>query len=363
MARTACLLAAIVAVACSNVSSSKSSSSSAASPTVVSSPRGSIPAPSSPGVAAYPECYDAGLCPPISGSTSEYDPIRTEIVAFGGWPHTSTPSSDATWRFKNASWTRLHPTHVPPARALAALAFDPALEVVVMYGARDVPASSAEATFGTISMSADTWTWDGSDWSQQHPAHHPVLFYPSATYDYARNQIVLVGLVGSSLTSMETWTYDGSDWTHQAQADGKPAPSRIYERLSFDGASKTVVTFGGYSIALVPDGSLNAVWEWDGRTWTQTPAVSPFTPPLFVGFAPEFEQRSMLACDASSAFSSWRWDGSRFTQLHPLHQPEQCAAMSPDFRRHRLLLYEQLWPEAQLQFWSWSGYDWSRTSI
>ncbi len=312
-------------------------------------------------IEANGQCREAGLCPPIGCFASEFDPIHSEIVLFGGCLPTQ-PRSDATWRDKDATWTRLHPTHVPPARSFEAMAFDPALGVVVMYGGRDVPQSAAEATgFGTITYSGDTWTWDGSDWSQQHPAHHPVLFQPSATYDYARRQIVLVG--STPTLTLETWTYDGFDWTHWAQADGKPAPSRIYSRLSFDAASKTVVTFGGYN----PRASdLTAVWEWDGRTWTQTPAASPFALSAFAGFAPEFDQGSMLICSDSPAATTWRWDGSRFTQLHPLHQPGLCAGLSPDISRHRVLLYGwtlsdgQFW---QFEVWSWSGYDWSRTSI
>jgi hypothetical protein len=361
MARTACLLAAIVAVACSNVPGSTSPSSIAASPNVASSPRAPIPVPSPMSLEANDQCREAGLCPPIGCFASEFDPIHSEIVLFGGCLPTQS-RSDATWRFKDATWTRLHPSHVPAARSFPAMVFDPALGVVVMYGGRDVPQSAADATgFGTIAIATDTWTWNGSDWSPQHPAHHPVLFFPSAIYDYARKQIVLVG--STPTFTSETWIYDGFDWTHQAQADGKPAPSRMYERLSFDAASKTVVTFGGYS----PNGSdLTAVWEWDGRAWTQTPASEPFPLSAFAGFAPEFDQRSMLVCSDSPSASTWRWDGSRFTQLHPLHQPGLCTAMSPDIPRHRLLVYGWMLLEGQFwQFeaWSWSGDDWTRTII
>ena len=364
MARTACLLAAIVAVACSSVSSNTSSPSVAASPSVVNPPRGSTPATSPMSVEANDDCREAGYCPPIGCFASEFDPLRSEIVVFGGCLPTR-PMSDATWRFKDATWTRLHPSHVPAARSFAAMVFDPAHGVVVMYGGRDVPQSEADATgFGTITYSGDTWTWDGSDWSQQHPAHHPLLFQPSATYDYARKQIVLVG--STPTFSTQTWTYDGFDWTHQAQADGKPAPSRMDNRLSFDAASKTVVTFGGYNGDRSNLAALTAVWEWDGRTWSQTPATAPFAISVFPGIAPEFDQGSMLICSDSPPASTWRWDGSGFTQLRPMHQPGLCARLSPDIPSHRVLLYGWSFSEVrfwQFEVWSWSGADWSRTSI
>jgi hypothetical protein len=315
-------------------------------------------------IEANSECRQAGQCPPISCFSSEFDPIRSEFILFGGCLP-SQPSSNATWIFKGALWTRLYPSHVPASRGSAAMVFDPALGVVVMYGGRDVPPLEAEATgFGTISYSGDTWTWDGSDWSQQHPAHHPILFQPSATYDYARQQIVLVGSTPSF--SAETWTYDGFDWTHQTQADGKPAPSRMYMPLSFDPASKTVVTFGGYMPSGSDQTALTAVWEWDGRTWTQTAATTPFTAGPFDALAPEFDQGAMLICDDSSPPATWRWDGTKFTSLQPMHEPDACGGLSPDTANHRVLLYG--WSAGgmlapQFEVWSWSANDWSQTTI
>jgi hypothetical protein len=364
MARAWWLLAAIALVACGNASSGTVASSPVGSPIVASYPRVSMPATSPMTVASNVQCREAGLCPPISCFASEFDPIHSEIVLFGGCLP-SQPSSDATWRYKDATWTRLHPAHVPPARGFEAMAFDAVLGVVVMYGGRDVPPSAAEATgFGTITYSGDTWTWDGSDWSQQHPAHHPVLFQPSATYDYARQQIVLVGSTPSFST--ETWTYDGIDWTHQTQADGKPTPSRIYIPLSFDPASKTVVTFGGYIPSSSAQTALTAVWEWDGRTWSQTPATTPFTAGPSDGFAPEFDQGSMLVCDDASPLAIWRWDGTKFTLLQPVHAPDSCGGLSADIANHRVLLYgwtAQGTQVPQFEVWSWSGDDWSQTSI
>ena len=137
-----------------------------------------------------------------------FDPVRDEIVTFGGWRHTG-PITDETWIFKGGRWAHLHPAHVPPARDTAVLVFDAALGRVVMYGGRDVPASATAGTggeVGGIRFAADTWTWSGSDWTEQHPAHRPVLFVPDGTYDYVRNQLLLLGFDGQ----METWTYDGT---------------------------------------------------------------------------------------------------------------------------------------------------------
>jgi hypothetical protein len=285
-----------------------------------------------------------------------FDPIRNEIVTFGGVYHTGA-FADATWKFKDGRWAQLQPTHVPPARDAAVLVFDAALGVIVMYGGRDVPPSAAVGgggEVGSIPFSADTWTWDGFDWTERHPAHRPVLFVPDGTFDYVRNQIVLLGFGAGA---METWTYDGTDWTQHPTAAGKPDPARRQCWLSFDAASKTVVTFGGHN-----DGGADttAVWEWGGQTWTRTAANSP--PVRYFGpMAPESDRASMLIYNAVAPFSTWRWNGSTFEQLQPAHIPKLAVAwLNPDPTRHQLLLFGWTWPESQFQVWSWSGEDWAQ---
>jgi hypothetical protein len=60
-----------------------------------------------------------------------------------------------------------------------------------------------------------TWTWTGSNWSQQHPATPPPFqLFRSIAYDAARDRVVLFG--GKSPPNQptdETWTWDGVTWT------------------------------------------------------------------------------------------------------------------------------------------------------
>ncbi|MFI5284006.1 MAG: hypothetical protein ACHQ0J_12895 [Candidatus Dormibacterales bacterium] len=332
--------------------------SSVASPTRTAAPQPSQPS-TTPSVPAYFACEDARTCPPLADIAMAFDPVRDEIVTFGGSYH-SGPVTDETWRFRDGRWAQLHPAHVPPPRIDTVLVFDAAHGVVVMYGGSGVPASAAAGTggdVGGITFAADTWTWDGSDWTEQHPAHRPVPFIPDGTYDYARNQIVLLGFD----RQMETWTYDGTDWTHRTNADGKPDPPRRQVWLSFDSASQTVVTFGGHN-----DGGadVSAVWEWDGQTWGETAAKSP--PVQYFGpMAPELDRAGMLIYNPLLILptSTWRWNGTTFEQLQPGHAPALAVEwLQPDPPRHRLLLFGYS-PERQFQVWSWSGQDWTQITV
>lgn len=355
---------ALLVTACGYQQTSRSVAASA-SPSGIASLT-STPWPSqpitSPSSSAYFACANAGACPPASGIAAAFDPIREDIVTFGGldYPNGHIQVRDSTWTFKGGAWLQLHPAHIPPARDTAVLVFDAARKVVVMYGGRDVPSAAAAGTggdAGTITFAADTWTWDGSDWTQQHPAHHPVLFVPFATYDYARSEVVLLGF---RPTGMETWTFNGVDWMQHPAVQGRPDPPRVQGWLSFDAASKTVVTFGGFNQA---GADLTAVWVWDRQTWKPTPAAMPAVHHLGSIMAPDFDGGSMLLYDSDGAgagASTWRWDGRSFLELQASHQPQVPAlSLTADPPRHRLLLFGWTWPDRQFQVWSWSGGDWS----
>lgn len=315
---------------------------------------------------AYFACADAGACPPQAGLAAAFDPIREEIVTFGGWdyPDGQIQVRDSTWRFKGGEWLQLHPAHVPPPRDTAVLVFDPARSVVVMYGGRDVPASATAGTggdVGQITFAADTWTWDGSDWTEQHPAHHPVLFVPFGTYDYERNEVVLLGI---SSGGMDTWTFNGADWTQHAAAQGKLVPPRLQGWLSFDPVSKTVATFGGFS----QGADVTALWEWNGQQWTRTVAAGPAVHlRMASNMAPDLDEPAMLLYDSDGGgaqSSTWRWNGRAFQQVQPSHEPGLPAlGLAADPPRHRLLLFGRTWPGRQFQVWSWSGNDWRLVTV
>ena len=233
-----------------------------------------------------------------------------------------------------------------------------------MYGGRDVPPSATAGTGGDASkttFAADTWTWDGSDWTEQHPAHRPVLFVPSAAYDYGRSEVVLLG---AGPNAMETWTYNGVDWTAHPAAQGKPDPIRVQGRLSFDPTSKTIVTFGGLNQSAA---DLSVVWQWDGQTWSQTPVTGPPAHRAVSNMAPVLDRSIMLLYDSDGSGAqagTWLWDGRAFLQVQPSHQPAlpalACAADPP---RERVLLFGWTWPDMVFQVWSWSGGDWSLVVI
>jgi hypothetical protein len=148
--------------------------------------------------------------------------------------------------------------HAPAGVALQAMAYDAAEHDVVLFGGYD----------GECCLHGDTWTWDGTDWTQRSPAHAPSARYmPTMAYDTSKQRIVLFGGLDNQDFG-DTWTWDGTDWTLRSPAHSPAA--RHGHAMSADAAGG-VVLFGG---AVLGPTRLGDTWEWNGADWTQRPGGS-----------------------------------------------------------------------------------------
>ena len=77
----------------------------------------------------------------------------------------------------------------------------------------------------------DTWTWDGTNWTQVFPAHSPsARFEPSIAWSGGGSlgdRLVLFGGTASDGTPLgDTWTWDGTDWTQHFPTTSPAAAER-----------------------------------------------------------------------------------------------------------------------------------------
>lgn len=233
----------------------------------------------------------------------EPDPIGRGVLLFGG--DADSRLSD-TWIF-DGRWTRLSPARSPAARAGAASAFDKSREQVVVFGG-----------FGTDARDlADTWTWNGQNWSEVTPAF-PALS-PSArraaamAYDDERDEVVLFGGFNPGLAVFgDTWTWDGAAWELKTPLRSPPP---LYDAaMVYDEARGEVVMFGGLddSNDLVSD-----TWIWDGRTWTRRePRVAPRPRSgTMMAYDSHLEKVVLFSGLGSGAADVWMWDGNEWAEL------------------------------------------------
>jgi hypothetical protein len=168
-----------------------------------------------------------------SGRTSSaavYDPIRHNVVLFGG-QDSGDNFLNETWLWDGSNWSQAAPANRPPGRGDAAMAFDANTGQAVLFGGRN--------NFPFVYFS-DTWNWDGTNWSQAAPAAHPLAGFtiPSA-WDPDVGQVVLWG--PDSLDG--TWAWNGSNWLQLTPAT--TPGSRFSASLAFDANTGTLVLFGG----------------------------------------------------------------------------------------------------------------------
>jgi hypothetical protein len=138
--------------------------------------------------------------------------------------------ASATWEWNGSEWLLLSPPASPPVRFGGFMAFDGGHNNAVLFGGFDV---SPNREFN------DTWIWDGKTWAERFPAHIPTssltdngLPGPFAggvggsamAYDPERKVVVLVTTDGGRI---KTWTWDGTDWSQQQTSISPRAAAHV----------------------------------------------------------------------------------------------------------------------------------------
>src|SRR5438270_3657137 len=213
---------------------------------IASSPTATPTAFQSPSCHRVLTAKTIGAPSPRESAGMVYDATQKSVLLFGGDRATNRELLGDTWTWDGTRWTERHPSGSPSPRTRMAIAYDEAHQVVVLFGGTD--------RFLTVPGSAnrsDTWIWDGNLWTQRQPALAPSLAEAVMTFDESSRNVVLFGsrVEGGA---PETWTWNGSTW-NQAHPAGSPA-GRDGASLTYDASSHRVLLFGGFN---QHDGNLN----------------------------------------------------------------------------------------------------------
>src|SRR5207253_2671989 len=113
-------------------------------------------------------------------------------------------------------------------RQLAEMAYDADTKEVVLFGG-----FACGSGFFSCTNFADTWTWDGSNWTQRQPATSPrTISFASAAYDPTGHRVLMFGGVTTDQQNIfstvvnDTWAWDGSNWS---QLQPTNAPGNVLE--------------------------------------------------------------------------------------------------------------------------------------
>jgi hypothetical protein len=199
---------------------------------------------------------DVPAPPPRTEAGVAYDADRGVVVLFGGYNDAEgkTTRLGDTWEWDGVRWVRRADTG-PAPRSGVAMAYDPRLKRVVLFGGNGGPRS-------------DTWTWDGNRWDQVITPDTPGRFNSLAQYDAARNQLVrTTGWTGKERVA-ETWLFNGREWWLASRQGPR---TRNHSALAFDARRGRLVLHGGHDGTFV----FGDTWEWDGAKWRQRGWTTP----------------------------------------------------------------------------------------
>ncbi|MBK8974348.1 MAG: hypothetical protein IPM29_00320 [Planctomycetes bacterium] len=266
-------------------------------------------------------------------------------VLHGGYDATGRALGD-TWTWDGSLWTQASPLTMPSARGGHALAFDPVRGRTLLFGGVD----------------AQTWEWNGSTWSRVYPASSPPARDLAAmTTDTARGVVVLVGgHAGFGIGSDEHWEWNGTNWTFRSHAPFYP---RLGHGLAFDAARRRVVMFGGGG--RTPGGGdyryPSDTFEWDGSAWRE--AAPPTNPDGQLSFLSFDHARGQVFGYGFTYGLAWHWNGVRWARSTPSTRPPDRWPVHANFAsdpiRGRITLFGGYANGSYVaDTWEWDGNDW-----
>ena len=139
-----------------------------------------------------------------------FDQAHSRVVAFGGTCDSALCGFNEfladTWLWDGTNWT-MAATSGPVGRRDASMAYDTFRGQIVLFGGQ------TQISSGEMPYLNDTWLWNGTTWSQDLPSMVPsAREFVAMAYDAARSQVVLfggegVGGIGPLATLGDTWVW------------------------------------------------------------------------------------------------------------------------------------------------------------
>lgn len=144
-----------------------------------------------------------------------YDPVAKKTFLYGGIgrrdPDAKTERYGDMWSLDSNGWTEVKPSVSPGIRYGAQIATDRRAGKTVLFGGLKVETGSDSIAHQVYAN--DTWEWDGSTWRQIATTAAPSARENAAmAFDPSMNQIVLFGGWAGYYLS-DIWTYENGVWT------------------------------------------------------------------------------------------------------------------------------------------------------
>lgn len=220
--------------------------------------------------------------------TACYDPLRDEIVLTSGW--NGGVYLQDTWTFDGTSWSNQPTggTH-PPGRDWSAMAFDPNSGTCILFGGH-----IWQNVVAGLGQEGDTWSWDGTQWTQLAPANSPPARSMHAmAWDGNLGMLILIGGNHTVSNGADMWGWNGSDWVDLSATTPVLPPATVWGSMVWD-ATRGVVVYHGGAPGTGSTPASNETWEWNGVTWYQASSAGPARCASPMAYNPVFLRTEMV---------------------------------------------------------------------
>jgi PKD repeat protein len=308
---------------------------SVAAPGAVDRAAGAPIAPLAPG-AALLAAAEASLAPPPAGPVSPwtnitsvlsnspqaregaamaFDPNIDKVVLFGGFLGNRTGHD--TWEFARGHWANVSLSIgvAPRGRQHAGFVYDSEDNEMLLFGGHDGP-----------TYLNDTWAFNGTGWSLVNstlsPSPREDLMMAD---DPADGYVVLFGGESPSGHLLnDTWTFVGGQWTNITTSLRTAPPAREDGGFTYDGADGYDLLFSGKAGTT---GLWDDTWNYSAGAWHNIT--------LLVGTEPPKRESMSLAYDAVDGYvvlfgglhyptalsDEWTFSGGHWTEQFPATHP------------------------------------------
>ncbi len=306
----------------------------------------------------------------LFGAALAFDEAREVALLFGGTSAFGQPES-STFLFasskESAAWVAFSDNTQPGPRSLFAFTSDPVNNTIWMLGGID-----------ESSTLDDFWQYQNGVWQAVTAEKGPAgCLTPNSAFDTDRQKLVVV------CASSVTFEFDGTAWK-QFEGLKNPPPARRFSSMSYNPTLKKTILFGGYDDTNYRD----ETWLWDGTSWSREKRnPAPARSLTSMWYDPTLKKTVIYAGigrvtteDRITRYSDmWSFDGNGWTELKPSGGTPGMrygAQATVDPRNNRVVLFGGLrvdtvppTPPAttptQVQvyaddMWEWDGSAWKR---
>jgi hypothetical protein len=290
------------------------------------------------------------------GYALAYYPPTKQVVLFGGVDNYTN-----TWLWNYHGWTLAHPSASPAGRFDAAVAYNPVMHAVMLYGGRLAPGQLVN----------DTWAWDGKTWTELDAGtgNPPPDEGGAMAWDVRLATMVLV-VPGPTVASpqSETWIWTGTHWSRERKGD---LPTNIsIGPIAYDPGSNSLLGVGSrYETAT---SSSVVMLRWDGIAWREL-ATSHTPPDLVAGLAFDpILNGLLLVCAPAQIQSSndevWLWTGVDWQSLGLVSGALEPGGLVTDAESGHVVMFGNGVLAAQglpqpVHVWEWEGSAWTRQDL